>query len=112
MLAGRGGCEVAGVGKGRDPVTLQAIAARAGFSVSTVSLALRNDRRLRADTRATIQAVAKELGYRPNPLIAVLMADWLLLSAVAACAKPPWSITAASTAHCSSEVRGMLTQRE
>src|SRR6266404_8175226 len=32
------------------------------------------------------------------------MADWLRFSAAAAWAKPPWSTTAANTAHCSSEV--------
>src|SRR6266850_6104888 len=37
------------------------------------------------------------------------MADWLRFSAAAAWAKPPWSTTAASTAHCSSEVLANAT---
>lgn len=53
--------------------TLQQVAAQAGVAVSTVSLALRNDPRLPAATRARIQTIARELGYRPNPAIATLM---------------------------------------
>lgn len=56
------------------PVTLQNIADEAKVCRSTVSLALRNSRKISADTRARVQAVARRLGYRPNPLIAAHMA--------------------------------------
>lgn len=55
------------------PPTLHAIAGRAGVAVSTVSLALRNDPRLPAPTWERIQAIARKLGYRPNPAVAALM---------------------------------------
>jgi DNA-binding LacI/PurR family transcriptional regulator len=53
--------------------TLKEIAAAAGVHYTTVSLALRNSPRLNAATRARIQQLAKELGYRPNPLVSALM---------------------------------------
>lgn len=56
-------------------VTMRDIALRAGVGQSTVSLALRDDPRLLLATRRRIQAIAKELGYRTNPLIATLMAQ-------------------------------------
>lgn len=55
-------------------VTLEAIAARAGVSKASVSYALRNHAKLPFATRARIQQVARELGYRPNPRVASLMA--------------------------------------
>ena len=55
------------------PPTMRHIAERAGVNRSTVSLALRNDYRLKPETRERIQAVAAEMGYRRNPTIAQLM---------------------------------------
>jgi LacI family transcriptional regulator len=53
--------------------SLKDIAREAGVGKATVSLALRNDPRLRAETRARIQRVAEKLGYRANPTVAKLM---------------------------------------
>jgi len=53
--------------------TLQDVAERAGVHRSTVALALRDDRRISADTRRRVQAIARELNYRLNPLVAALM---------------------------------------
>jgi len=51
-------------------VTMRDIAEAAGVSISTISLVL-NDRpgaRISSSTRSRVQAVAQELGYRPNRL--------------------------------------------
>jgi len=56
-------------------VTMQEVAKRAGVGKSTVSLALRNDPRLRPRTRQRIQRIADQLGYRTNPTVATLMAQ-------------------------------------
>jgi len=53
--------------------SLQAVAAQAGVSPSTVSRALRNHSRISAPTIARVRTVAAELGYVPNPVIADLM---------------------------------------
>jgi LacI family transcriptional regulator len=53
--------------------TLDDVARRAGVHRSTVSLALRNNPRIRPEVRERIQAIAKEIGYRVNPLVATLM---------------------------------------
>jgi LacI family transcriptional regulator len=53
--------------------SIRDVAAAAGVHFTTVSLALRNDPRLKASTRERIQATARQLGYRPNPLVAALM---------------------------------------
>lgn len=47
-------------------VTLQDLADRLGVARSTVSRALRNDRQIAAPTRARVQALAAQVGYRPN----------------------------------------------
>ena len=52
---------------------MRQIAERAGVNRSTVSLALRNDVRLKLSTRQRIQALANEMGYRQNPMVAQLM---------------------------------------
>jgi LacI family transcriptional regulator len=49
------------------------IAECAGVDRSTVSLALRNDRRLKPATREKIQLLAAQMGYRQNPTLAQLM---------------------------------------
>lgn len=53
--------------------TMKTIAAEAGVSVMTVSLALRNHPRISRDTRMRVQEVARRLGYRSNPMVASLM---------------------------------------
>jgi LacI family transcriptional regulator len=53
--------------------TMNDIARASGFARATVSLALRNDSSLPLKTRKRILAVARRLGYRPNPLVSALM---------------------------------------
>lgn len=55
-------------------VTIKSVAARARVSLATVSYALRDHPKIPAETRAHVQTVARELGYRPNPRVASLMA--------------------------------------
>lgn len=55
-------------------VSMRSIAAVAGVSVNTVSLALRGDQRLPEHTRERVCAVSKKMGYCRNPLVAALMA--------------------------------------
>lgn len=55
-------------------VTFRQIAKASGLAVATVSYALRNDPKIPADTIARVQAVAAQMGYRPNPRVAALMA--------------------------------------
>ncbi len=57
-----------------DNPTFELIAKRAGVAKSTVSLALRNSPKLLEKTRLRIQDVARELGYKPNPLVSAQMA--------------------------------------
>lgn len=49
------------------------IADRAGVSLMTVSLALRNSPRISAATRTRIQRIASEIGYTADPQIADMM---------------------------------------
>lgn len=56
-----------------DYVSLKHIAARAGVSVSTVSLALRNRPKVSEKERVRISRIARQLGYRPDANIARLM---------------------------------------
>jgi LacI family transcriptional regulator len=53
-------------------VTMQDVARAAGVHQTTVSLALRNDPRLPARTRARVRAVARQQGYRPDPMLSAL----------------------------------------
>ena len=46
--------------------TMKDIARRAGVDISTVSLAINNDPRIRTQTRERILGIANELGYRKN----------------------------------------------
>lgn len=55
-------------------VTLSDIAVKAEVHVTTVSLALRNHPRLPESTRRRIQALAKKMGYTPDPLLRALVA--------------------------------------
>jgi len=54
-------------------VTLARIAEKAGVHVTTVSLALRNHPRLPKETRQRIQALAKAMGYAPDPMLRALV---------------------------------------
>ena len=54
---------------------MQDIADEAGVGKATVSLALRDDPRIRPETRRKIKEVADRLGYRSNPTVANLMAQ-------------------------------------
>src|ERR1043166_871971 len=53
--------------------TLKSVAERAGVTAATVSMALRNHPALRPETRERVQRIAREMGYRPNPMVATLM---------------------------------------
>ncbi|HEV8073931.1 MAG TPA: LacI family DNA-binding transcriptional regulator, partial [Opitutaceae bacterium] len=57
------------------PITMRQVAQAAGFAVSTVSKALRNDPTIPEARCREIQALARRLGYRPNPMVATLMAQ-------------------------------------
>ena len=48
--------------------TLKDIAKQLSLSVSTVSRALLDDKNVRKETKDKIIAMAKELGYKPNPV--------------------------------------------
>lgn len=51
------------------------IAEKAGVSKNTVSLALRRDPQIPADTRERIERIAAGLGYEKNPVVAQLMTE-------------------------------------
>lgn len=51
---------------------MQDVARAAGVHQTTVSLALRNDPRLPARTRDRIRAMARQLRYRPDPMLSAL----------------------------------------
>lgn len=55
--------------------TMAEVAKASGVSKNTVSLALRGSPRISAATRERIEEVARNLGYRPNPTVANLMAE-------------------------------------
>ena len=57
-----------------EVITLKDVAARAGLSLATVSYALRQHPKIPVETRELVAAAARELGYRPNPRVASLMA--------------------------------------
>lgn len=48
--------------------SIRDVAEKAGVSTATVSRVLNKDERVKEETRAKIQAVIDELGYRPNRL--------------------------------------------
>ncbi|MCC5839461.1 MAG: LacI family DNA-binding transcriptional regulator [Opitutales bacterium] len=50
-------------------VVLKDVAAAAGVSLMTVSYALRDSKNVSAATREHVRAVAKKLGYQPDPLM-------------------------------------------
>lgn len=55
-------------------ITLRDIATEADVHLSTVSLALRNSPKLRAEMRERIQKIATKLGYQPDAAMAALVA--------------------------------------
>jgi LacI family transcriptional regulator len=55
-------------------VTIRDVARVSGLSLATVSIALRNSPRVRPATLARVHAAAEQVGYRPDPLVATLMA--------------------------------------
>ncbi|MDR1010871.1 MAG: LacI family transcriptional regulator [Opitutaceae bacterium] len=57
----------------RPPVTLRDIAERVGLSRMSVSCALRHSPRVKKETAERIWAVARELGYSPDPRMAAAM---------------------------------------
>ena len=57
-----------------DSTTIASIAEAAGVAKSTVSLALRNSPKVVEKTRLRIQGLARNLDYRPNPLVTAQMA--------------------------------------
>lgn len=57
-----------------ERITMKTLAEASGRSVSTVSRALRDDRRISPEVRQQIHALAKKLNYRPNPMVSALMA--------------------------------------
>ncbi|MEX2382001.1 MAG: LacI family DNA-binding transcriptional regulator [Opitutales bacterium] len=59
----------------RNCRSMREVAEKAGVSVMTVSRALRNDYGVAAATRARVYQAAKAIGYRPNPMLAALMAN-------------------------------------
>lgn len=54
---------------------MSTVAAEAGVSKNTVSLALRGDPQIPAATRARIERIAQRLGYVRNPVVAELMSE-------------------------------------
>jgi len=57
------------------PPTYRDIAQKAGVSTAAVSFALRDDPRISAPVRAKIRQAAKQLGYKPNPLLSAYQAS-------------------------------------
>lgn len=55
-------------------VTLRDIAEAMGMSLGTVSMALRHDRRISAETVERVRLQAEKMGYRPDPAMQLLTA--------------------------------------
>jgi LacI family transcriptional regulator len=58
----------------RARVSLRDVAREVGVSHVTVSLALRHDPRISLERRQEVEAAAKRLGYRPDPMLSSLSA--------------------------------------
>lgn len=56
----------------QKPITIKDIAEKLKISVSTVSRALKDNHEISAKTRKKVQDLAKQLGYKPNPLAVAL----------------------------------------
>ena len=59
----------------KDRVTQADIAKAAGVTVASVSLSLRNDPRISKELRERVANLARELGYRPDPMLSWLAAS-------------------------------------
>jgi len=59
-----------------DAINIRTLAKLAEVSTATVSLALRNDPRIRPEVRKRIQRIAAKAGYKPNPVVANLIAQF------------------------------------
>ena len=57
----------------KERVTMADLAASLGLAESTVSRALRGDRRISAATRNRVLTTAEAMGYRPNAMVSALM---------------------------------------
>lgn len=53
-------------------ITIKDLATQLDISISTVSRALQDNPEISQKTRETVQALAKKLGYRPNPIAVAL----------------------------------------
>ncbi len=53
-------------------VSIRDLAKQAGVSHATVSMALRDNPRVAAETRTRIRKLAEDLGYRPDPMLSAL----------------------------------------
>lgn len=56
-------------------ISLESIAKAAGVHKATVSRSLRNHPTIPRETRERIQKIAKEMGYRPNPLVSMFQSQ-------------------------------------
>jgi len=56
-------------------VSLESIAKAAGVHKATVSRSLRNHPTIPLETRDKIQKIAREMGYRPNPLVSMFQSQ-------------------------------------
>ncbi|MSU24010.1 MAG: LacI family transcriptional regulator [Opitutus sp.] len=54
-------------------ITMKTVATQAGVTQATVSMSLANNPRIPPATRERIQAIARKLGYQPNPYVSTLM---------------------------------------
>lgn len=59
---------------GVRPPTIRDLARLCGLSTATVSIALRGSPRVRPETATRVMAAAEAAGYRPDPMVATLMA--------------------------------------
>lgn len=59
----------------RPPPTQAEIAKHLGLSRATVSMALRNNALISREVRSQVNSAAEKLGYRPDPVVATLMAS-------------------------------------
>lgn len=57
----------------KSPPTIQAIARASGRSSCTVSLALRDHPRISGKVKEKINRIAREMGWKPNPIVAACM---------------------------------------
>lgn len=55
-------------------ITLKDLAQKLGVSHTTVSLALRNHPSISSERKKEVSALARKLGYRPDPMLSALVA--------------------------------------